>query len=126
MTNSMTSRRQILAQGAALMGTAASGLLVPQHVLAQSGKIRVGFMLPYTGTYAQLGVAIENGVRLAIDQQGGKLGGREIGGDEGNAAHALGARQEGRTLELLLEQRAIQRVHPLERLLLVGADAGGE
>ena len=35
-------------------------------------------MLPYTGTFAQLGVAIENGVRLAIDQQGGKLGGREI------------------------------------------------
>jgi branched-chain amino acid transport system substrate-binding protein len=47
-------------------------------VRAQSGKVRVGFMLPYTGTYAQLGVAIENGVRMAIDQQGGKLGGREI------------------------------------------------
>jgi len=78
MSDSMTSRRQILAQGAALVGTAASGLLVPQHVLAQSGKIRVGFMLPYTGTYAQLGVAIENGVRMAINEQGGKLGGREI------------------------------------------------
>ena len=71
-------RRQILTQGAALMGTAASGLLLPQHVLAQSGKIRVGFMLPYTGTFAQLGVAIENGVRMAINEQGGKLGGREI------------------------------------------------
>ena len=35
-------------------------------------------MLPYTGTFAQLGVAIENGFRLAIDEQGGKLGGREI------------------------------------------------
>ena len=71
-------RRQILAQGAALLGTTASGLLVPQHALAQSGKIRVGFMLPYTGTFAQLGVAIENGVRMAINEQGGKLGGREI------------------------------------------------
>jgi branched-chain amino acid transport system substrate-binding protein len=71
-------RRQILTQGAALLGTAASGLLLPQHVLAQSGKIRVGFMLPYTGTFAQLGVAIENGVRMAINEQGGKLGGREI------------------------------------------------
>ncbi len=77
MTES-TTRRQWLTHGAALMGTAASGLLLPQHVLAQSGKIRVGFMLPYTGTFAQLGVAIENGVRLAIDEQGGKLGGREI------------------------------------------------
>jgi branched-chain amino acid transport system substrate-binding protein len=45
---------------------------------AQSGKVRVGFMLPYTGTFAQLGVAIENGFRMAIDEQGGKLGGREI------------------------------------------------
>jgi branched-chain amino acid transport system substrate-binding protein len=65
MTN--LNRRQVLTQSAALVGTAASGLLVPQHVLAQSGKIRVGFMLPYTGTFAQLGVAIENGVRLAIN-----------------------------------------------------------
>ena len=71
-------RRQFLTQGAALMSTAASGLLLPQHVLAQSGKIRVGFMLPYTGTFAQLGVAIENGVRMAINEQGGKLGGREV------------------------------------------------
>jgi branched-chain amino acid transport system substrate-binding protein len=70
-------RRQLLQQGTAL-GVAASGLLLPQSVLAQAGKIRVGFMLPYTGTYAQLGVAIENGVRMAINEQGGKLGGREI------------------------------------------------
>jgi branched-chain amino acid transport system substrate-binding protein len=42
------------------------------------GKVRVGFMLPYTGTFAQLGVAIENGVRMAINEKGGKLGGREI------------------------------------------------
>jgi branched-chain amino acid transport system substrate-binding protein len=35
-------------------------------------------MLPYTGTYAQLGVAIENGLRLALEEGGGKLGGREV------------------------------------------------
>jgi branched-chain amino acid transport system substrate-binding protein len=35
-------------------------------------------MLPYTGAFAPLGVAIENGVRMAINEQGGKLGGREI------------------------------------------------
>ena len=77
MTHS-SSRRQLLGQGAALLGTASTSLLLPQNALAQSGKIRVGFMLPYTGTYAQLGVAIENGVRMAINEQGGKLGGREI------------------------------------------------
>ena len=35
-------------------------------------------MLPYTGTYAPLGVAIENGFRMAINEKGGKLGGRDI------------------------------------------------
>ena len=49
------------------------------HVHAQApGKLKVGFMLPYTGTYTALGVAIENGFRLYVNEQGGKLGGREI------------------------------------------------
>ena len=78
MTTENTSRRLVLFRSAALIGAATSGLLLPELVRAQSGKIRVGMMLPYTGTFAQLGVAIENGFRLAIDEQGGKLGGREI------------------------------------------------
>lgn len=41
-------------------------------------KLKVGFMLPYTGTYAALGTAIENGFRLRVQELGGKLGGREI------------------------------------------------
>lgn len=45
---------------------------------AQTGKLKVGLMLPYTGTFASLGVAIENGFRLYVNEQGGKLGGREI------------------------------------------------
>jgi branched-chain amino acid transport system substrate-binding protein len=45
---------------------------------AQTGKLKVGLMLPYTGTYASLGVAIENGFRLYVNELGGKLGGREI------------------------------------------------
>ncbi len=35
-------------------------------------------MLPYTGTYAALGNAITNGFKLAIEENGGKLAGREI------------------------------------------------
>jgi len=41
-------------------------------------KLKVGLMLPYSGTYTALGVAIENGFRLYVDEQRGKLGGREI------------------------------------------------
>ena len=63
---------------AALVGAASTSLLLPEIVRAQSNRVRVGFMLPYTGTFAQLGVAIENGVRMAINEKGGKLGGREI------------------------------------------------
>jgi len=74
----MSTRRLVLTRSAAIVGAASTGLLLPQIVRAQSNKVRVGFMLPYTGTYAQLGVAIENGMRMAIDEKGGKLGGREI------------------------------------------------
>jgi branched-chain amino acid transport system substrate-binding protein len=74
----MTTRRLVLTRSAALVGAASAGLLLPQIVRAQSNKVRVGFMLPYTGTFAQLGVAIENGFRMALDEQGGKLGGREV------------------------------------------------
>lgn len=43
-----------------------------------TGKLKVGLMLPYSGTYTALGVAIENGFKLNVDEHGGKLGGREI------------------------------------------------
>jgi branched-chain amino acid transport system substrate-binding protein len=49
-----------------------------QATASASGPIKVGFMLPYTGTYASLGTMIENGFRLYVQEQGGKLGGREI------------------------------------------------
>ncbi|MBI2770944.1 MAG: ABC transporter substrate-binding protein [Burkholderiales bacterium] len=74
----MTTRRLVLTRTAAVVGAASTGLLLPQIARAQGNKVRVGLMLPYTGTFAQLGVAIENGVRMAIEQQGGKLGGRDI------------------------------------------------
>ncbi|MBN9697435.1 MAG: ABC transporter substrate-binding protein [Zoogloea sp.] len=45
---------------------------------AADDKIKVGFMLPYTGTYAALGNAITNGFKQYVAEQGGKLGGREI------------------------------------------------
>ena len=72
------SRRLMLSRSAAVVGASSAGLLLPEIVRAQGSKVKIGFMLPYTGTFAQLGVAIENGVRMAIAEKGGKLGGREI------------------------------------------------
>lgn len=56
---------------------AAALLSMTTGAMAQD-KIKVGFMLPYTGTFAALGVAIENGFKQYVDEQGGKLGGRVV------------------------------------------------
>ena len=56
----------------------AACLIVVAGGAAAQNKVKVGFMLPYTGTYAALGTAIENGFRLYVQEQGGKLGGREL------------------------------------------------
>jgi branched-chain amino acid transport system substrate-binding protein len=69
------SRRQFLTSASVLT----VGAVLPKPLaFAQGQKIRVGLMLPYTGTYAQLGAAITNGFKLAVNQRGGKLGGREL------------------------------------------------
>ncbi|SFB84454.1 amino acid/amide ABC transporter substrate-binding protein, HAAT family [Polaromonas sp. OV174] len=58
---------------------AAAAVLCASAASAQApAKLKVGLMLPYTGTYASLGTAIENGFRMYVAEQGNKLGGREI------------------------------------------------
>jgi branched-chain amino acid transport system substrate-binding protein len=47
-------------------------------VWAQPAKLRVGVLLPYSGTYAQLGNEITNGFKLALRERGDKLGGRDF------------------------------------------------
>jgi len=80
MSNRLTlpiSRRAVLsgAAGAATLAVA-PGLRAP--AIAQTAPLKVGLMLPYTGTYAKLGKFIDDGFRLYVEQKGGKLGGREI------------------------------------------------
>jgi len=68
-------RRQFLeALGTVMLGSA----LPAAPALAQQNAVRVGLMLPYTGTYAALGVAITNGFKLAVDERKGRLGGRPV------------------------------------------------
>ncbi|HXT03305.1 MAG TPA: ABC transporter substrate-binding protein [Casimicrobiaceae bacterium] len=69
----MTVRRSALARA-----TLAAALCVVAVGAGAQSRIRIGFMLPYTGTYAALGTAIENGFRLYVQEKGGKLGGREL------------------------------------------------
>jgi branched-chain amino acid transport system substrate-binding protein len=58
---------------------AAAAIVLSTAALAQTqAKLKVGLMLPYTGTFAALGNAIENGFRLNLAEQGGKFAGREV------------------------------------------------
>jgi branched-chain amino acid transport system substrate-binding protein len=50
----------------------------PQAQAQTQPPLKVGLMLPYTGTFAALGNMIDMGFRLHVQEQGGKLGGREI------------------------------------------------
>src|SRR5664279_3923898 len=74
----MSDRRRFIQTAGALASTALIGGLVPSVARAQAAKLRVGLMLPYTGTFAALGTAITQGFNLAIQEGGGKLGGREL------------------------------------------------
>jgi len=71
----MRATRNTLSSAAALLAALAA---FGTHAQSASGPIKVGLMLPYSGTYAGLGNAIENGFKLYVQEQGGKLGGREV------------------------------------------------
>lgn len=71
------SRRSVL-QAGAVVAAGASTFIPTRFAIGNTAKVKVGFLLPYTGTYAGLGEAITNGFKLAMEERGGKLGGREI------------------------------------------------
>ena len=71
------SRRTLLRAGA--IAAVGAGAFVPSRfAIGNTAKVKVGFLLPYSGTYAGLGEAITNGFKLALEERGGKLGGRDI------------------------------------------------
>ena len=75
MTRRIPRRRFLQSAGGLVL--AASPLGAP-FVLAQPARLKVGLMLPYTGTFAALGNAITNAFKLYVAENGGRLGGREL------------------------------------------------
>jgi branched-chain amino acid transport system substrate-binding protein len=62
-------------------GAGAAGLALrafPTPAIAQGAPVKVGFMLPYTGTYASLAKNIDNAFRQYVSEKGDKLGGRAV------------------------------------------------
>lgn len=72
-----TNRRRFL-MGAAALTTGASALRFPTPAIAQGAPLKVGFMLPYSGTFTKLGKFVDDGFRLYVERQGGSLGGRRV------------------------------------------------
>jgi branched-chain amino acid transport system substrate-binding protein len=70
------SRRRVLALTGAGAAAVAFPLIRPSF--AQGGPLKVGLLLPYSGTYAQLGEAITRAIELYVKQKGGTLAGRQI------------------------------------------------
>ena len=71
-----TSFAQGLIKGGAALAAATA---VPTGwAIAQARPVKVGLMLPYSGTFAQLGENITHAIELFIAEKGGKLGGREL------------------------------------------------
>ena len=69
-------RRNLLMMAGA--GAATLALPFPRPALAQAKQIKIGLLLPYSGTYAQLGEAITRAMELYLKQHGGELADREI------------------------------------------------
>ncbi len=72
------SRRTVLKTAAGIGVAAASGFVPTRFAIGAQAKVRLGLMLPYSGTYASLGNNITDALKLRIAEAGGKLGGREV------------------------------------------------
>lgn len=60
------------------LGGLAAAAALARPALAQAAPIRIGLMLPYSGTFAQLGENITTAFDLHLAERGGKLGGRAV------------------------------------------------
>jgi len=62
---------RLIVATALLLATSAVGAV-------ERGPIRIGMLVPQTGPLAANGKEMENGFRLYLEEQGQRLGGREI------------------------------------------------
>ncbi len=77
--SSYVSRRSVIGILGAGAGIVAAGTVLPtKFAIGAKAKIKIGTLLPYSGTYTWLGASITNSLELSFAQAGGKLGGREI------------------------------------------------
>jgi branched-chain amino acid transport system substrate-binding protein len=88
-------RRTLLTGGLALAGSGAFGAppwASPANA-TESGSVKIGLIMPQTGTFSQNGRDVVNGLMLALSQVGNKAAGRQIKvlveDDQGTPAQSL-------------------------------------
>src|SRR5688572_22927853 len=55
-----------------------AGIALAFAVPAKAQELRIGFVAPMTGIFAQIGKDMENGFQLYLDQHDGRLGGAKV------------------------------------------------
>jgi len=76
MTGNRRPSRRTIAKG--ILGVSAAAALPTRFAIAREAPLKVGLMLPFSGTYAKLGENIASAVELLVAEKGGKLGGRAV------------------------------------------------
>lgn len=106
MSVRLASRRQFLQRAGVVGATLGAPGLLSACGGGQSGgggaeTLKVGLLVPLSGTYASLGQDMQEGFQLYLDQNGGQLGGRsvELVTAESEATPEVGLRAARRLIE---------------------------
>ncbi len=77
LTGAVNRRAVLRTIGAGALGATAAPMLA-MPALAQTGPLKAGMIVTYSGPYADYGKQMDNGMAVWLKQNGGKVGGREI------------------------------------------------
>ena len=71
-------RRDFVKTASTAIAVTAASTVIPTFAIGGMSKVRVGVLLPFTGTYAKLGSHILDAMKMRIAQNGDMLGGRKV------------------------------------------------
>ncbi len=71
-------RRDFIKTASTAIAVTAVSSVIPTFAIGGMAKVKVGVLLPFTGTYAKLGSHILDAMKMRIAQDGNKLGGRQV------------------------------------------------